>query len=263
MTGAKGPARPVVQWFKRLMQSDAAQAAACWVGALYIRLVRATGGWTIVGEEIPESFRRDGKPFILAFWHGRLMMMPYCWRRTDLVKMLISSHRDGRLISSTVGHFGIESVVGSSSKGGAQAMRNLLRLLRDGGIVGITPDGPRGPRMRVGEGTIAIARLSGAPIVPATFAASRRRVLGSWDRFVLALPFTRGTFLWGEPIHVPRDADAAISERCRLALERAMNELTARADAMYGQAPIEAARAPSAGKSKGVGTPSGKRKNAG
>lgn len=245
------------------MRSDAAQAAACWIGAQLIRLVRLTGRWTIVGEDIPESFRRDGKPFILAFWHGRLMMMPYCWRRTDLVKMLISSHRDGKLISATVRHFDIESVVGSTSRGGAQAMRNLIRLLRDGGIVGITPDGPRGPRMRVSEGTIAVARLSGAPIVPATFAASRRRVLGSWDRFVLVLPFSRGTFLWGEPIHVPRDADEAASERYRLALESAMNELTARADAIYGQEAVEPARLPSVGRAKGAALASRKRKKAG
>lgn len=237
----------MLQRLKRLTQSDAAHAAACWAGAQLIRLVRATGRWTIVGEEIPESFRRDGRPFILAFWHGRLMMMPYCWRRTDLVKMLISSHRDGRLISGTVRHFAIESVVGSTSKGGAHAMRNLIRLLRDGGVVGITPDGPRGPRMRVGEGTIAVARLSGAPIIPATFSSSRRRVLGSWDRFVLALPFGRGVFLWGEPIEVPRDADEAASERCRLALEEAMNALTARADAMFGQSAIEPAPVGSAG----------------
>jgi len=253
----------VLQWLKRLAQSDTAQAAACWIGAQFIRLVRATGRWTITGEEIPESFRRNGKPFILAFWHGRLMMMPYCWRRTDLVKMLISSHRDGKLISGTVRHFDIESVVGSTSRGGAKAMRDLIRLLRGGGVVGITPDGPRGPRMRVGEGTIAMARLSGAPIVPATFASSRRRVLGSWDRFVLALPFSRGVFLWGEPIEVPRDADDSTSQRYRLALEAAMNALTARADAMLGQRPIEPAPAQPAGDAPDVAVPPGRRRTAG
>ncbi len=129
----------------------------------------------------------------------------------------------------------------------------MVRLLRGGGIVGITPDGPRGPRMRVGEGTVAIARLSGAPIVPATFATSRRRVLQSWDRFVLALPFARGVFLWGEPIAVPRDADAETGESCRAALEAAMIELTARADAMYGQQSIEPATPGSMREAAGAG----------
>ena len=228
-----------MQPIRRILQSDAVLALACFVGAVYIRLVRYTGRWRIEGEHIPESFRTAGKPFILAFWHGRLLMMPYCWRRTDLVNMLISGHRDGRLISQTVKHFKIDSVVGSTTSGGAQAMRHLIRLMRSGGIVGITPDGPRGPRMRVGEGTVALARLSGAAIVPATFAASRRRIMGSWDRFVLALPFCRGVFLWGEPIVVPRDADNALLEARRQDLETAMNDLSDRADAMMGQAAIE------------------------
>lgn len=220
---------------KSILKSDAALAIACFVLANYIRLVRLTGRWRIEGEHIPESFRTAGKPFIIAFWHGRLMMMPYCWQRTDLVKMLISGHRDGRLISQTVRYFAIESIVGSTTRGGAQAMRHLIRLLRGGSVVGITPDGPRGPRMRVGEGTIALARLSGAPIVPATFSASRRRVMRSWDRFVLALPFARGVFLWGQPIDVPRDADEETLEASRRELERAMNNLADRADGMMGQ----------------------------
>jgi len=232
-----------VRWTKRLLESDVARWLACLVGALYIRTVHATGRWRIVGEEIPESLRRDGKPFIMAFWHGRLMMMPYAWRRTDLVKILISGHRDGRMISDTVRWLGIESVVGSSRRGGAQATRQLVRILRDGGVAGITPDGPRGPRMRASEGVVVLARLSGAPIVPVAYAASRRRVLRSWDRFVVTLPFSRGVFLWGEPITVPRDADAAAMEAVRIRTEAAMTALTARADAMFGQAPIEPAPA--------------------
>lgn len=224
---------------KKILKSDALMAVACFIGAQYIRLVRWTGRWQIEGEEIPESFRESGRPFILSFWHGRLLMMPYCWRRTDLTNMLISGHRDGRLISKTVRHFGINSVVGSATKGGAQATRRLIKLMREGGVVGITPDGPRGPRMRVGEGTIALARLSGAPVVPATYSASRRRIVGSWDRFVLALPFSRGVFLWGQPIEVPRDADAAMLEEKRLEVEQAMNELADRADAMMGQPAVE------------------------
>lgn len=232
---------------KKILRSDAVMAAACFIGALYIRLVRWSGRWHIEGEEIPESFRRAGKPFILSFWHGRILMMPYCWRRTDLTNMLISGHRDGRLISQTVKYFGIDTVVGSATKGGAQATRRLIKLLRQGGVVGITPDGPRGPRMRVSEGTIALARLSGAPIVPTTYSARRRRVIGSWDRFIVALPFSRGVFLWGDPIHVPRDADAAMLEAKRLEVERAMNALTARADELMGQPRIEPADPQAAG----------------
>ena len=231
---------------KKILRSDAAMAMACFIGALYIRLVRWTGRWHIEREDIPESFRKAGKPFILSFWHGRILMMPYCWRRTDLTNMLISGHRDGRLISQTVRYFDIDTVVGSASKGGAQATRQLIKLMRDGGVVGITPDGPRGPRMRVSEGTIALARLSGAPIVPTTYSATRRRVVGSWDRFIVALPFSRGVFLWGDPIYVPRDADRAMLESKRLEVEAAMNALADRADEMTGHARIEPAPPPAA-----------------
>lgn len=239
--------------FKKLIQSSLVMAAICFIGSLYIRLVRLTGSWRIDGEDIPESFRKEGKPFILSFWHGRLLMMPYCWRRTDLVNMLISGHRDGRLIARTVAHFNIDTVVGSTSSGGAQATRHLIRLMRGGGIVGITPDGPRGPRMRVSEGTVALARLSGAPVIPATYAVSRRRVIGSWDLFVLALPFSRGVFVWGDPIEVPRDATPEIMEEKRREVEDAMNRLTREADEAMGQPSIDPAPPLAASDTAGAG----------
>ncbi len=214
-------------------------AVACFTAACYIRLVRWTGRWRIEGEEIPELLHKAGKPFIVSFWHGRLMMVPYCWRQASLAYMLVSGHRDGRLIGQTIKHFNVKTVVGSTSQGGAQATRRLIRLMREGCPIGITPDGPRGPRMRVSEGTIALARLSGAPIVPMTNSASRRRLMGSWDRFVLALPFSRGVYLWGDPIEVPRNADPAALEAKRIEVEDAMNALTDRADAMMGQPRIE------------------------
>ncbi len=226
---------------KKILQSSLTTAVVCFIGAMYIRLVRWTGRWRIEGEDIPESFCKAGKPFILSFWHGRLMMMPYCWREADLTVVLTSSHRDGRLVSRMVKHFNIDAVEGSTNKGGAQATRRLIKLLREGGIAGITPDGPRGPRMRVSEGIVALARLSGAPIVPAAYSASRGRNLGSWDRFLLALPFSRGVYLWGNPIEVPRDADAAMLEAKRIEVEDAMNALADRADAMMGQPRVEPA----------------------
>ena len=97
--------------------------------------------------------------------------------------MLISQHRDGQLIARTVRRFGIASIAGSTSHGGSAALRAILRALKAGQCIGVTPDGPRGPRMRATGGAVDIARLSGVPILPAAFATSRRRVLGSWDRF--------------------------------------------------------------------------------
>lgn len=229
---------------KDLTKSDAVRDALCWLGAQYIRLVRATGRWAVVGGEAPAAFWAEGKPFILAFWHGRILMMPYCWRRSVPIHMLISQHRDGQIIARTVSHFGIATVAGSSSKGGSAALRTMLRALKDGQCVGITPDGPRGPRMRASDGIVQVARMSGVPVIPCTFASRRRRVLGSWDRFIVALPFSAGVFVWGQPINVQAGASAEELSAARQAVEDGLTAICAEADRRMGHAPIEAAPPP-------------------
>ena len=133
-----------------------------------------TGKWQIFGEELPDKLIGEGQPFIVAFWHGRLIMMAFSWKRCDLVHMLISGHRDGQLVSGMMSHFGSKTVFGSSTRGGAAAFIQLARLLRQGDVVGITPDGPRGPRMRANDGVIALAKVAGVPVLPLTFSASLR-----------------------------------------------------------------------------------------
>ena len=227
--------------FKRILKSDGVRSALCWLGAQYIRFAQLTGRWTVVRGDIPRRFWDGGQPFILSFWHGRILMMPHCWNRNIPIHMLISQHRDGQIIAKTVSHFGIRTIAGSTSHGGAAALRAMLKTLKSGGSVGITPDGPRGPRMRAGDGVVGVARLSGVPVVPATFSCTRRKVLGSWDRFVVALPFARGVLVWGEPIVVARDADAAALEAIRQNIEDAMNALAAEADDLCGHTPIDPA----------------------
>lgn len=226
---------------KRIGRSERLRGLLCWLTAGYIRLVHATGRWDVVGGEAPARLWEAGEPFILAFWHGRILMMPKSWRRAVPIHMLISQHRDGQLIARTVAHFGIRWLAGSSTRGGSAALRTMLRVLKAGECVGITPDGPKGPRMRSSDGIVNVARLSGCPIVPATFAVRRRTVLRSWDRFVVAWPFSRGVFVWGRPIHVPRDADAAVLAACQREVEAELNAITAAADRRCGVAAIEPA----------------------
>ena len=227
--------------FKKVLHNDTVRRVLCWLGAQYIRLAYATGRWTVVGGETPRRFWDDGKPFILCYWHGRSLMMPCCWGRRRPISMLISGHPDGQIAARTVGHFGIDTVAGSTTRGGAAALRTMLRTLKTGGYVGITPDGPRGPRMRAGDGAVIVARLSGAPIIPATYGISRRRVLGTWDRFIFALPFGRGVLMWGDPIHVDRGADADALETARRQVEDRLNAITAEADRLCGCTPVEPA----------------------
>ena len=228
---------------KRVLRSRLGLASLAWLFARYTGLVYATSRWQTLGREEADALLRAGRPFIAAFWHGRLMMAPQGWRAEPVMHVVVSRHRDGESIARAVRHLGVATIRGSRTRGGAAALRASLRLLREGGYLGITPDGPRGPRMRVQPGIIALARLSGVPILPATYAVSRRKVAGSWDRFVIALPFSRGVYLWGQPIHVAADADEATMERSRLLLEERLNALTADADRMVGAAPIEPAAA--------------------
>jgi lysophospholipid acyltransferase (LPLAT)-like uncharacterized protein len=217
----------------------------CWVIQLYIRFVYRTNRWSVEGGDIPLRLRQQGRPFILAFWHGRLLMIPMAWQRLAPMHMLISAHRDGRIIADAVTYFGIDSIAGSTRRGGIGALRTMLKRLEDGECVGITPDGPRGPAMRASSGIVNTARLSQAPIVPIVFATSRRRVLSSWDRFHFPLPFGRGVFLWGEPIEIERDLDEVGLEHARLLVEARMNELAAEADRRVGHgAPLAPAVSP-------------------
>ncbi len=146
--------------------------------------------------------------------------------------MLISGHRDGQLIARTVGYFGIDTIEGSSSKGGTAALRTMVRFLKLGEYVGITPDGPRGPRMRVGGAIVGMARLSGVPIIPVAYATNKRKILGSWDKFIIAKPFGRGVIVGGEPIEVAGDADEDALEAARLDVENALTAITNEADGL-------------------------------
>ncbi|MEL0110244.1 MAG: lysophospholipid acyltransferase family protein [Rickettsiales bacterium] len=226
---------------KRFLSSEFARRFLTWMAAQYIKFVWSTGRWKIVGENVPDRLLEAGEPFIATFWHGRLIMMAFSWKRCDLVHMLISGHRDGQLVSGMMSHFGSKSVFGSSTRGGAAAFIQLVRLLKEGEVVGITPDGPRGPRMRANSGVVSLAKIAGAPIVPLTFSASWAHVFESWDRFMLPFPFSKGVFLWGTPIEVQKDADDGQLEEKRLEVEQALIALTQRADWLMNQADIEPA----------------------
>ena len=226
----KAPSR----WGRLLLRSGGLRRVLCWVIHLYIRFVYATNRWTVVGGEVPHRLRAEGKSFILAFWHGRLMMIPMAWQRLAPMHMLISAHRDGRIIADAVTYFGVQSIAGSTKRGGTAALRMMVKRLDAGDCVGITPDGPRGPARVASSGVVNLARLAGVPVVPVVFATSARRVLRTWDRFHLALPFGRGAFVWGEPIEVAADLDAAGVEEARLLVESRMNEIAAQADSRVG-----------------------------
>lgn len=218
---------------KRILRHPGVQTALAHLLGLYLWFALRTTRWTIDGVEHLAPYAA-GEPVVAAFWHERLPLMPAMWlcarrlpgARLPRIHVLISRHRDGRFIAAVVRRFGIDVVHGSSSKGGAAGTRALLALLAAGGRVVITPDGPRGPRRVAAAGVAQLAALSGAKILPASAQTSRRRVLRSWDRMVLPLPFARGVIACGPPIAVPRqDWQASLPS-----IEAALTEAADRAD---------------------------------
>jgi lysophospholipid acyltransferase (LPLAT)-like uncharacterized protein len=220
--------------WRRLLRNARLRRAACWAMHRYIRFVYRTNQWTVEGSEAPRRLVAEGQAFIGAFWHGRMMMIPMAWQRMAPMHMLISAHRDGRIIADAVAHFGIQAIAGSTRRGGSAALRNLLKKLKEGDCVAITPDGPRGPALSVSIGIVNAARLAQVPIVPITYATSRRWIFPSWDRFHVALPFGRGVFLWGKPIEIAAELDEAGLERTRSLIEARMVEMVDEADRRVG-----------------------------
>ena len=144
------------------------------VAAWGIRLLGKSMKLSTVGGNTVDALVRTGQPIIIAFWHGRQVMMPLTYRGTS-ASILISQHRDGQIIANIMKSFGFGAVRGSSSRGGAQALRSLVNVGRQGQDVVVTPDGPRGPACQVQLGIIALAKLTGFPIVPLTFASSKKK----------------------------------------------------------------------------------------
>ncbi len=199
---------------------------------LFLLLLRATAEVEHRNKKAAEGFFEQNEVFLLCFWHSRLLAMPFAhnWRRVR-TKVLISLHRDGEFIARIIRYFGIGTVRGSQTRGGVSSVRGILAELKRGTTVAITPDGPKGPRCRLKQGIIEIARMSRKPIVPVAYGASRRRIFSSWDRFVFPYPFSRILFIWGDPVYVPHDIDAEGLESLRLKVENELNRLTAQADA--------------------------------
>ncbi len=217
---------------KRLLKAPATQSAIAWLLSLFIRLVYWTNRRSYHINPAAAHLMRGEDNAIFAFWHGRMMMCPTIEPPKRKMHVLISRHRDGILISKVISHFGEATIAGSSSKGGSAAVKEIMRALKKGDNISITPDGPRGPVQVAQMGIVTVAKLTGRCVLPVTFSASRHKRLTSWDRFMIALPFGKIAFCVGAPILVSRDADDHAQEQARLEIEQAMNRLVETADSL-------------------------------
>jgi lysophospholipid acyltransferase (LPLAT)-like uncharacterized protein len=207
------------------------------VAAAAVRALGATLRLTEDGVESMQELWTARRPLIYAVWHGRILMIPWLNQRlartrgARAARVLASRSRDGEVVARWVGRFGLPVVRGSSSRGGAEALRALAAAIRAGQDVAVVPDGPRGPCERLQAGLVVLAAVTGAPVIPLGFAACPARRLASWDRFLIPWPFARAAVVFGKPATVPRGADR---ETARADLERALREVTGTADRLVG-----------------------------
>jgi lysophospholipid acyltransferase (LPLAT)-like uncharacterized protein len=197
----------------------------------FLRLLSWTWRFRLVDPQ--GVLKRVNGPVLFCLWHNRLALSMRAWERLGKARIpcaglvaLISASHDGGVLARTLKYFNVEAARGSSSRRGAQALLELTRWVERDYTVAITPDGPRGPRYEIHDGIIALAQLSGRPILPVSSFVNWKFCLKSWDRFQVPLPFARCEMRVGELVSVPRDASDEMRARLKEELKARMQALT-------------------------------------
>jgi len=199
---------------------------------LLILFLGHTGRIRIKNRKYWNSLIRKGEKIIIVCWHGR-MLLPIFVHRNLHVQAMVSEHGDGELIAKTVERLGYSTVRGSSSRGGTKAFRQMLRAFKEHPVTTILPDGPRGPRHEFKPGAILLSQISGAYLLPMTFAAKWQISFNSWDGFTMWLPFSKVCMCYGKPFRIPRRASTEQLELYRQQMQQRMNRLVEEADGLF------------------------------
>lgn len=204
-------------WLIKVLGFAASWLVRAWISTLAFR-------YRPIGPNMTPKLLKSRQKYIYVFWHENILLPCYEYRGRD-IKVLISTHADGQLIAEVCRHIGFDMIRGSSTRGGAQAMREMMRSSQDHHIA-IMPDGPRGPRRRVEMGIIYLASKTGMPLVLMGMGFDRPWRLNTWDRFVLPRPGSKAMLLTLPPIPVPAKASKPQLEALRLDIEQKLNDLT-------------------------------------
>ncbi|MBD3287566.1 DUF374 domain-containing protein [candidate division KSB1 bacterium] len=149
-----------------------------------------------------KQLRRRKKRFLFLIWHGRMMLPIYIHKGVGITAM-VSLHFDGEMIAQSVHRLGYKTVRGSSTRGGKQAFKEMLEVLKNGQECALMPDGPKGPRHSMKPGAISLSQQADAYLLPMTFACKRKIEFKSWDRFNLITPFSKAVVIYGKPLKAP------------------------------------------------------------
>jgi lysophospholipid acyltransferase (LPLAT)-like uncharacterized protein len=223
---------------KHLFRAAWVQSTLAFILAAYLRATLRTIRWRHEGREVAEAIWNAGGPVLVCFWHSRIPLSPACWPLgwAQEPRAVISLSPDGEFIAKAMERIGFPAIRGSSrketdptnNKRGAGATRDILRWLKDGNGVAITPDGPRGPMEDMKEGPPMLARLSKAPVLLVGLASKPCLRLGSWDQAMIPLPFTRGVIVWDGPLGATARDDL---EALRVDWTARLSAVTRRAEA--------------------------------
>jgi len=204
------------------------------VAFVFIYLVSLTLKIIEVDREKYEKLSAGGGPHIYPFWHGRLFLYPFLFRRMrDRIKVLVSPSADGEVIARTLSWFGFGIIRGSSFKKSVSALREMKKEVDAGYSIVMIADGSRGPAEKLQMGTLALAKLTGRPAYPSAISFSRCWRMKSWDRMMIPKPFARAVIVYGDPVWAPENCGAQQLEDKRLELERSLHSLTMRADGCF------------------------------
>jgi lysophospholipid acyltransferase (LPLAT)-like uncharacterized protein len=209
------------------------------LGLFYLRFVGSTSKVITVGKTELEQLRTQHPRVIFICWHEQSLYIAWLLRKMGIT-VLVSQSRDGEYIANIMHALGFQTARGSSSRGGSQALRQLLKTLKKHGDTGIVVDGPRGPALECKPGVVTLAQLSGAPIIPLAAYSTRYRRVKSWDRTYVPLPFSTMTVHYGEPIFFQRNSGDDDLADAQQQVNQALNSLTVVAQNMLITSPNNA-----------------------
>ena len=212
---------------KKILKHRYSQIFFGWIISIYIKICFQSSIWLIKNDEIVGKLIKQKKSIIVCFWHNRLLMAAFCWNWSQEFKMLISGHSDGKIISNAVSHLGIQTISGSARKKNLSSLKEIIYHINNNNILGITPDGPKGPNEQIKDGFISLLRKTNVTVLPLSYSAKYKIKLKTWDRFLFVPPLNKFIAVWGNPFQFDNNKSTAENKKI---LENEMHRVTKLSD---------------------------------
>lgn len=219
---------------KRIFKHPLFQRTIVGIIYWYSVLVHKTSHWQCLGYEEVQQVVCSDCPVIVVMWHGRILLSPKFPLLPKKHYAVISLHGDGVYVADYMERHNVTAVRGSSKKGAMAAFREALKILKEGHLLVVTPDGPRGPAMVLGGNVIGLAKMTGAAIIPYSQSTSHGVFLRTWDRFRIPFPFSKGVYMYGKPVWIEKNATEEEMKIAEIELQKRLNIITRQSDEYVG-----------------------------